>query len=81
VLENLTARQIGEAMAEYQLSPWAEERFDLSNAYVAAAVRTAAGEDNVRLGDWMPTFDEKREQSPEEMRAILRRRIEASEKG
>lgn len=68
-------------MAEYQLSPWAEDRFDLSNAYVAAAVRTAAGESDVKLGDWMPNFDGPNEQTPEEMRAILKRRVEAAAKG
>lgn len=58
--------------AEYELSPWGEERADLRGALVSAAVRTAAGESNVKLSSWMPKYDrDESSQSEAEMRATL----------
>lgn len=74
VLENLSSAEIAELQAEYQLSPWGEQRSDVQGAMVAAAALHAAGAKQVELKDYIYQWD-KPEPSEADVMQKLRRII------
>jgi hypothetical protein len=74
VLENHSALELAELQAEYDLSPWGEVRGDVQTAMGCAAIRTAMGDKDVSLSDWIYEWD-KPEESPESVMERARRII------
>lgn len=69
----LTWPQLREWMAFYQMDPWGGERADLQAAIIASTMANLWRQKGkpFQVGDFMPTFGEKRRQTQEEMSIIL----------
>jgi len=74
VLANHSAAELAELQALYELSPWDEQRSDMQAAMVCAAIRTAMGDNDVRLNDWIFEWD-KQPESVESAVSRLRKQI------
>ena len=69
------SRQFAEWQAEYELSPWGEERADLRAGIIASTIANVNRGKGKAFspGDFMPEFDKqpKQRQTPEEMAAVM----------
>ena len=74
LLGEISSRQFAEWMTWYGIEPFGEQRADLRAAIVAAVVSNRwrnKHEKALRPLDFMP-FYKKRQQTPDEMRSVLR---------
>lgn len=69
-----TMREFVQWQAYYRLEPFGEERADLRNAIVACVIANAhRGKGrSFRVRDFMPTFDRRPQQTPQEMETVFR---------
>lgn len=71
--DEMTARELGEWQAMYNISPWGERRADLRAGIIASTiynVNITRGK-SMKAADFMPDFEPKKPQSVSEMQARL----------
>lgn len=72
IQKEIDAAEFVEWMAYNQIDPFGEDRADLRNAITSMSVARGAGAGkNLKVSDFMPTFDKKKAQTVDEMKAVL----------
>lgn len=75
LLNRISSREISEWIAFYNIEPFGEMRADLRAALIATVMANAwrgANQSPFKITDFMLTFDNKPEQTMDEMKQILK---------
>jgi len=72
LLAEISSKELTEWMAFYSVEPFGEERSDIRAAIIACTCAQIWSKKKLKVNDFMPKFGPKPEQSPDQMKSILK---------